>query len=145
MATYARSETEVRTNGLNVEAASEADDLTAKGFVLVPLPRRDTGAQPSPHPLVYFVGVPDRCIAAALAFAKTALRGIKADTAPDMVREMAQARGLEVSDLAGDVVYASASAKGHFPLVQAKWLLEFRFESGERLVDVRVRRGLTGP
>lgn len=52
--------------------------------------------------------------------------------------------GWEHSDLVGEVVHSSTPARGRWPFVSAKWLVEFRFED-DRLVDVTVRKGLTGP
>ena len=167
MTTYTRSET--ATNGIE----AEANDLMANGFVSIPLgrvssaqerstdrrtrdaqtnraalgrtPVADAGIRSSDGPLVFFVGVSDKHIPAALSFAKAALRGLHVGASPDAVREAEQARGLEVSELMDGVVYASAPARGGFPLVRAKWLLQFRFDDGERLADVQLRRGVTGP
>ena len=52
--------------------------------------------------------------------------------------------GWEHSELVDEVIYCSTPARGRWPFVSAKWLVEFRFE-GDRLVDVTVRKGLTGP
>lgn len=48
------------------------------------------------------------------------------------------------SDLVDGVVYCSTPARGRWPWISAKWLIEFRFDGG-RLSQLTVRRGLTGP
>ncbi|MFC0600975.1 hypothetical protein [Streptomyces palmae] len=60
------------------------------------------------------------------------------------IRSFATAQRLECSDPVGGVIRCSAPARGRWPLVSAKWLIECRLEDG-RLVDIAVREGLTGP
>jgi hypothetical protein len=62
----------------------------------------------------------------------------------EAVRRFALRQRMEVSELADNVVYASAPARSGHPLIEAQWLVQFRFKGGE-LRAVRVERGLTGP
>lgn len=158
---------------LGTEIPPESDELLALGFASIPVPGRSvrrphpesngTGqsrpnsSQPNEHasvsfgpaepasPLVVFVGIPDKDISAALSFAKASLKGLKVGASPDDVQRVARDRGLEVSELHDTVVYASAPARRRFPLVAAKWLMQFRFETGDRLASVFLRRGVTAP
>jgi hypothetical protein len=72
------------------------------------------------------------------------LTHLRAGATPEEVRRLAQGQGMEVSALIDDVVYASAAAISSHPMILAKWLVQFQFE-GDRLREIRVKRGLTGP
>jgi hypothetical protein len=157
---------------VDAEARADSEELLARGFTAIP-PGEPSGRQRrtehngssdaradrdrlaalpvdvapagTGRPSVFFVGIPDRDIAAALSFARMSLAGLRVGASPGTVRDTAQSRGLEVSELVDNVIYASAPARRRFPLMPAKWLLQFRFHGGERLVDVVLRRGIAGP
>ena len=63
---------------------------------------------------------------------------------PEDVQSFAAAEGLECSGLVDGVIRCSAPAPRLSLLVSAQWLIELQFD-GDRLSEVRVERGLTGP
>jgi hypothetical protein len=63
---------------------------------------------------------------------------------PRQVRSLLTGQGCECSEPVDGVVYCSAPARSHLPLVGAKWLMEFHFQRDE-LREITVRKGLTGP
>ncbi len=73
-----------------------------------------------------------------------ALSSVMADASPVEVQRLARKQGMEVSNLVDNVVYGSAPAASEHPIISAKWLVQFHFD-GDRLREIRVRRGLTGP
>ncbi|WP_322777809.1 hypothetical protein [Frankia sp. Cas4] len=59
------------------------------------------------------------------------------------IRSFAAAQHVECSEAVGGVIRCSAPARGRWPLISAKWLIEFHLE-GDRLAGIAVREGLTG-
>jgi hypothetical protein len=72
------------------------------------------------------------------------LRDLPVTSPVTSIQFFATEQGLECSEPVDDKIICSAPAPGRRPWVSAKWLIEFHL-TDDRLANVTVRRGFTGP